>query len=152
METGCRHHLKVFFIRSSRGSITAVIDWQQENHPKGATSAHGLAGASKARHSTRWKQTSRIGTTSNIPHWPKMTLLIGLGFEAHRIMSYPRLLLTLALFHSKTSFVLNSLTFYFFSFIVKQLYVPISPTYLPKFSGFYYWPVYPLPMSMTLPG
>ena len=83
----CRHDLKVFFIKSSRGSFTAAIDWQQENHPKGATSAHGLAGASKARRSTRWKQTSRIGTTSNIPHWQKMTLLMGLGFEAHRIMS-----------------------------------------------------------------
>ena len=69
----CRHDLKVFFIKSSRGSFTAAIDWQQENHPKEATSAHGLAGASKARRSTRWKQTSRTGTTSNIPHRQKMT-------------------------------------------------------------------------------
>ena len=30
---------------------------------------------------------SRTGTTSNIPHWQKMTLLMRLGFEAHRIMS-----------------------------------------------------------------
>ena len=33
------------------------------------------------------RQAESIGTTSNIPHWQKMRLLMGLGFEAHRIMS-----------------------------------------------------------------